>query len=72
MVTGSGWVAVGCWMSFTGGVLKNELGELKGREKEEGEDGREERRLCGERYSGCVFTETVPKEISTHALSSKS
>lgn len=37
--------------------------------KAEGQRGRgrwlEERQLCGERYSGYVFTEAVPKEISS-------
>lgn len=38
MVTGPGWVAVGCWMSFRGRELQNQVSEhsmLKGGQREE-------------------------------------
>lgn len=73
MVTGSGWVAVGCWMSFTGRILffffpKEPALKVEG----QGETGRSRDVLCRERFSGYVFTEMVLKEISTRELSNKS
>lgn len=41
MVTGSGWVAVGCWMSFTGRVFKEQALKAEGHR----ERGRENWRM---------------------------
>jgi len=58
VVTGSGWVAVGCWMSSTGRLFKARALRAEGqREAEEGRDGERrerERESCAGRDTAIV------------------
>lgn len=77
MVTGSGWVAVGCWMSFTGrGIFFFFLGTSP--EKLKGEKGGKEecddcKVLCWERCSSSgVYGEGFQGDLPAWALAYKS
>lgn len=57
-VTGCGWVAVGCWMSFTEWVFIEWALKAEGQKERGREDGKS-RGLCGEAYSSFVCAETL-------------
>lgn len=63
------WARVGGCESFTGRVLKEQFfKKMKG----EWENDKRRDMLCRQKYSSYVFTEMVPKGVSTQALGYKS